>query len=311
MKNIPIGYVIAGVATLLFGMFAIFMMTFVSYVPPGYCGVVVELVRSDDNVRAEPLGAGYHWVGAMTEVWQFPLFEQTVSWEGLDQFQLQTSEGMTLGAAVGVTFNIDPHHVPQLFRKYRSGIDEITHRFMRNYLRDALTIAASSRQIHDLYGSGKEQFLVDVENRVKDTLKDIGINVSRVYLVESFKFPSSVLNALNMKIEAAQRAEQRENELREAEAQARKEVAKAEGEASSKLAAARGKAESVRLQAQADAEASLLIAEAEAKGNLLLAESLTEELLLQRLIEQWDGKIPPVITGGALPLLNADALLNH
>ena len=86
---------------------------------------------------------------------------------------------------------------------------------------------------------------------------------------------------MNAKIEAAQRAEQRENELREAEAEARKVIAKAKGEA-----------DSVTLRAMA-----------EAKANALVSESLTSKLLAYRLVNKWDGRLPETVATGLTGLL--------
>jgi regulator of protease activity HflC (stomatin/prohibitin superfamily) len=50
-------------------------------------------------------------------------------------------------------------------------------------------------------------------------------------------------------------------------------------------------------EAKAKADATILAAEAEAKANRVLAASLTPELIEKLKYEQWDGKLPGVITG--------------
>ena len=90
-----------------------------------------------------------------------------------------------------------------------------------------------------------------------------------------------MITALNAKMEAMQRAQQRENELREAEAEAKKQVAKAEG----------------------SAKCAILQAEAEAKANLVLAQSVTAALIQWQTIQKWDGQLPQV-TGEAIPMIN-------
>lgn len=260
----------------------------VSYVGPGYCGVSVNLLSTSDEIQETPLSTGLHFLAPWKQVWKFPLFDQNVSWEGSESFRFQTAEGLASNADIGVTFSIDPIFVPIIFKKYRSGIHEISQKFMRNYLRDAITVASSSRNIEELYGRGKEKFLMDVQEKVQEYLRPLGINVSRIYLVDAFKFPNSVVDALNRKIEASQRAEQRENELREAQAQAQKEIAKSQGEAQSQIVEARG-----------TAEATLLKAKAESEANHLLSESITRDLLIYELIHQWDGNLPKVFSDKA------------
>ena len=257
------------VSALLFALMLIVYMFCVTYIQPGYTGVCINILKKED-VQATTLGTGVHILPPWYRVWKFPLFEQNVSWEDKESFSFQTHEGLSTDGDIGITFCVDVTRVPELFKKYRSGINEISQKFIKNYLRDAITIAASSRGIEELYGRGKEKFLHDVEVVIQDKLRPLGLIVSRVYLVDSFTFPQTVVNALNLKIEAAQRAEQRENELREAEAQAKKDIAKAQGDS-----------KSIMLRAQAEAEA-----------NKIVGESITSELIQYEAIKSWDGKLP-------------------
>lgn len=249
-------------------------------ISPGYVGVLVNQFGSSKGVEDKELHVGAHWIAPWKSVYRFPVFEQNHIWEGNECFSFQTGDGMAVSADVGITFHLNPTHVPKIFQKYRRGMDEITHIFMRNYIRDAMNKAASKVVIEDLYGAGKEQFFDEVQEHVHNELSQIGIEVSRIYLIGRFEFPSNVIHALNSKIEANQRAQQRENELREAEAQARKEIARAKGEA----------------------ECQILEAKACADANKLLSESLTDELIIWEALRVWDGVLPQVV-GGAQPLL--------
>ena len=55
--------------------------------------------------------------------------------------------------------------------------------------------------------------------------------------------------------------------------------------------------------AEAEAKALLVAAEAEAEANRLLEESLTDEILRQRYIDKWDGKLPETVAGDGVELL--------
>ncbi len=251
-------------------------------ISPGYVGVVVDLLGGAKGVEAKELHVGMHWISPWKTVYQFPIFEQNHPWEGeREGFNFQTTEGMAVSADVGITFHLRPESIPIIFQKYRKGMDEITHIFIRNFIRDAINKAASRIQIEDLYGNAKEAFFADVEKHVRDDLSPIGIDITRIYLIGRFHFPPSVIAALNAKIEANQRAQQRENELREAEAEAKKQIAKAEGQA----------------------RCSLLQAEAEAKANNILAKSVSKELIEWQAIQKWDGHLPKV-TGSSIPFVD-------
>lgn len=263
----------------LIALFIIWCMFF-KMIQPGYVGVVIDMLGDKKGVDQKELHVGMHWIAPWKNVYQFPIFEQNDTWEGdREGFHFQTSEGMAVSADIGITYHLRPESIPVIFQRYRRGMDEITNVFIRNYIRDAINKSASKTKIEDLY-SGKESFFEDVEKHVREDLSPIGIELSRIYLIGRFHFPNTVIAALNAKIEAMQRAQQRENELREAEAEAKKQVAKAEGQA----------------------RCVILQAESEAKANLVLAKSVTAELIQWQAVQKWDGKMPHV-TSGAMPFI--------
>jgi regulator of protease activity HflC (stomatin/prohibitin superfamily) len=260
---------LVGISVVLF-FFWVGNFTMIS---PGYVGVVVDLFGNSKGVEAKELHVGMHWIAPYKRVYTFPVFEQNDTWEGKEEFNFQTSEGLACSADIGITYHLRPEAIPKIFAKYRRGMYEITHVFIRNYIRDAVNKSASKMMIEDLYGPGKEAFFEDVQNHVQQDLSAIGISVSRIYLIGRFHFPQNVIAALNSKIEATQRAQQRENELREAEAQAKKLIAQADG----------------------DAKCLKITAEAQANANKMLSSSMTQEVLLKQFIEKWDGVLPQVV----------------
>lgn len=260
----------------------LFWTFFLKMISPGYVGVVVDLLGKTQGVEPQELHVGVHWIAPWKSVYTFPIFEQNHTWEGdVEGFNFQTCEGMAVSADVGITYHLRPESIPTIFQRYRRGMDEITHTFIRNYIRDAINKAASKMKIEDLYSNGKETFFEEVEKHVRNDLSPIGIELSRIYLIGRFHFPQNVIAALNAKIEANQRAQQRENELREAEAEAKKQIAKAEGQA----------------------KCAILQAEAEAKANLVLALSVTQELIQWQAVQKWNGEMPKV-TGNAIPFID-------
>jgi regulator of protease activity HflC (stomatin/prohibitin superfamily) len=95
-----------------------------------------------------------------------------------------------------------------------------------------------------------------------------------------------VIAALNNKIEATQRAQQRENELREAEAQAKKDVAESQGAA----------------------QCIILSANAQATANTTITKSLSPLLIEWEKTKKWDGVLPRV-TGSSNPILSVGSLV--
>lgn len=89
------------------------------------------------------------------------------------------------------------------------------------------------------------------------------------------RLPDNIVRAINSKIEATQKAQQRENELQTAAAQA----------------------QIAREEARGVADAKVIAAEGEAEANRKVAKSLTPELIEYIMSQKWDGKTP-VVTGG-------------
>jgi regulator of protease activity HflC (stomatin/prohibitin superfamily) len=261
-----------------------------SKIEAGHVGVKVFLLGGSKGVDHEVLGVGRYWIGINEDLYKFPVFQQTRTYTkqdtdespGDESFTFQTAEGMVCNMDLGVTFNIQQDKVSTLFQKYRKGVDEIKTVVIKNALRDALNNITSKMPVESVYGEGKSDMIASVEKSVKEALAPNGIIVEKVYLVGSIRLPENVVGALNSKIEATQRAQQRENELREAEAQAKKEVAQAEGKAKSMVA----------------------IAEAESKANSLKQRSLTAELIQYEAIQRWDGKLPTMTGTSAIPFIN-------
>lgn len=249
---------------------------FFKMISPGHVGVVVNLFGEHKGAKPKELTVGMHWIAPWKTVYTFPIFQQNHVWDGDKSFTFQSGEGLTLNADMGISYHLQEDKIHMLFCKYRRGIEEITDIFIRNYARDAINKVSSHMKVEDLYGTDKEGFVDAVQGMLRRDLEPIGIIIDRLYLIGTLHFPSAVVTALNSKIEATQRAQQRENELREAKAQAEKDIAKAQGLAQSRL---------IEAQAQAD-------------SNIMLATSITTELILWQLVQQWDGKLPMSMGAG-------------
>ena len=268
---------------LLSAIFLVLIVLFTVYrINPGQIGIVVNLLGENKGVEEKSLKVGVNFIAPWKEVYKFPTFDQNHTWQDI---KFQTQEGLQVSSNIGITFSLEPEKIPILFAKYRLGIQEITDTFIKNNVRDAINIVASKMKVEDLYGEKKEEFFYKVKNILCEELKPIGFNLHKVYIIGNFDVPSIVTEALNRKIEAIQRAEQRENELREAEAEAKKQIATSEGLAKSRLIAA----------------------QAEAEANEKLAKSLTPELIKLKFLERWDGVLPKVADGKNF-ILNLDQI---
>lgn len=275
-------------------VFAIFLL-FVwlrcfQMISPGYTGIMVNLFGEAKGATGKELGTGMHWIAPWKRVYRFPIFEQNRVWSGDWSFNFQSAEGLLINADLGLSYHLEAGKIHILFAKYRRGLDEITDMFIRMHIRDAINKSACHMKVEELYGPAKEKFISSIQEEVKKELEPVGIAIDRVYLIGTLHFPNQVVAALNSKIEATQRAQQRENELREAQAQAQKEIAAAEGEAKKK-----------KLSSEAEAAAVTIKARAEADANRMVTESLSAEIIKYEAIKRWDGKLPQFM--GEVPQL--------
>lgn len=262
--------------TLLAGGLLIGSLTGCDSVPAGYVGVQVERYGDDRGVNTEVKNPGRYFNGPNVDMYLFPTFTQTYVWdktdEGDESFTFQTVEGLSVNADVGISYSIQKDQAVTVFQKYRKGVDEITGTVLRAMVRDALNKSASVMGVEDVYGKGKAELQSNVEKLVKARAMRDGISVDSVYFVGNMRLPEQVMRSINAKIAATQIAQQKENELRAAEADAAKQIAIAKGEA-----------EAVEIKARALRE--------------------NPQVLQQMAIEKWDGAMPQVTNGGT-PFIN-------
>lgn len=267
------------------------------------------MLGGERGVDARELSAGRYFVWPFTqELFIFPIFQQNVEWANSNAITFQTREGLSVSGDFGISYVVVADSVSSIFQRYRVGLDEITDLYLRNEVRDALNLVASEMDIEAVYGSGRQTLLRRVDSTVKMKILGMGISVDRIYTIGDFRLPPRVVQAINAKIEATQLAQQRENEVREAEAEALKQQAKARGESESAIIREKAQADVTLLRAKAKAEAVMLEAKAEADANQLRMQSLSAPLLQYELIKRWNGTLPSV-TGGTIPLLDLQSIL--
>ena len=250
-------------------------------VTAGYVGIKVNLLGTSKGVDVEELGVGRYWLGINQELYRFPVYMQNYVWtkdkaEGSnndESITFQSMEGLAFSGDFGISYHLDPLKVSGIFEMYRKGIEEITDVYLRNHFRDALNTVASTMNADHLYGEGKRELMDRALRMVQSQNDSVGIMIDKFYAIGKFRLPESVEKALNLKIEAIQRAQQRENEVQEARAEAEKLKAKAEGTKAKQA---------------------------------LESSTLNDKILRKMWIEKWDGRLPNVLTGGS----DAQLLLN-
>lgn len=262
---------------------ALVALTACTKVPVGSVGIMVDLYGSDKGVLPQEKGPGRYWVGPNQELFTFPTFTQTYTWtksvsEGRavdESFTFNSVEGISVNADVGITLHVDPTKTTELFQKYRRGMDEILDTFVHNLVRDALNERSSTMPIEEIYGKGKAGLINDAQKAVQDQLNPVGIVVEKLYFVTAPRLPESIVTAINNKMKATQMAEQRNNEIAQAEAEKTIKIKEAEGEA-----------QSIKI-----------------KGDALRDNPALVQL---EAVRKWDGHLPQM-NGGAIPFISVPA----
>jgi regulator of protease activity HflC (stomatin/prohibitin superfamily) len=270
----------------VFAVFLAFMAIGCSKVPAGHVGIKVYLLGGDKGVDSEEIGVGRVWVGINEELYLFPTFKQNYVWtkdsrEGSpddESITFQTSEGLTVNADFGITYELDRKKITTIFQKYRKGVDEITDIFLRNKVRDVINSVGSKYEVASVYGSGKTKLIEEVNSILRKDLEPEGILIEKVYLIGEFRLPQQVTEALNSKIEAKQRAEQRENELAESIAEAKKKIA---------------------------------TAKAEAEANRFTQNSVTKTVIEYEKVKKWNGVLPVVMGGNSMPMIDVKSFTSN
>jgi regulator of protease activity HflC (stomatin/prohibitin superfamily) len=253
-------------------------------IEPGYVGIKVNNYGSQKGVEDYPVLTGAVWYNPFTTtVYEYPTFTQNATWDGSEKISFNTSEGSRITCAVGLSYSLLDTKVPHIFVKHRKDLDNITHNYLRNKVRDVLNRHSAEYTAIEALGSKTQQLLEKARKDLDQELGDDG------FIVDTLSFISApapddpqVAASISQVINSTQRAIEAANKVKQIEAEALQEVARAEG-----------KAQSILLEAKAQAEA-----------NKIVAESLTPELNQYKMTEKWDGKAPQVMGANTSMLMD-------
>lgn len=262
-------------------------------VGPGHVGIVVSMAGSNRGVEDTPETTGWVFYNpALTSVYEFPTYVQTAKWtksltEGKavnEEITFTNSDGIQFGVDVSLSYHLMQGRVPYFYVKFRTDdLETFTHGFLRNLARDKFDTLGGKYTVQQVMGDNAT-FLQEVQTALQKDLTPIGVQLDQFGLIGAPRPPDGIQQAINQKGQAAQIAQQKENELKQIQADANKEVAKAEGHAKAVIAAA----------------------DAEAAANRKIAESITPNLLQLKQLEKWNGALPQVNGSGVAPFVTLD-----
>lgn len=252
-------------------------------VPPGHVGIRVELSGTDRGVQEIPLRTGRVWYNPITEsLFDYPTYVQRAIWTrasnegspGNDEISFQSKDALHFTADVAISYQLKRDKVPAFYVQFRNdNIAAFTHGFLRDAVRNAIGKAATQYTAEEINGSRQADITEQSMKFVSDKLQPIGVEIVQLGFTAPPRPPDEVAGAIKSKIAAIQRAEQAENEKR---------------------------------QAVAEGEKTVALAHAQARANDVINRSISPQLVQWRQLDilqsKWDGKFPQV-TGASSPML--------
>lgn len=246
-------------------------------VEPGNVGIIVNRLGDEKGVDQEVKGVGRYWIGWNEDLYTFPTFKQMKTYDGIFTFQM--SDGTTIGYHIGVAYKVNPTKVATVFQTYRKGVDEITDSDLQQKIADSLNRLASRMTTDKFIDGGKSDLLTEALSMIQAEMTPVGIEVISLSYVGKPEYPPTVIASINAKVTANQVTLQREQEIKQSEAEAEKERAKARGESDSARIRAQGEADAIKLRGEALA----------ANPNVIQLDA----------IAKWNGVMPTTMVPGA------------
>jgi regulator of protease activity HflC (stomatin/prohibitin superfamily) len=237
---------------LLVAVATIFLTSCNERIDSGYEGILVKQYGSNKGVQDAVLVTGRVWYNPITEdVIEYPVYYQTADYEA---FSVNSKDGSVFYVDPMLNYRVKSGKSPEIFVKYRKEVKELEVTILLTYVKDVFKNVFNEYNADDVL-SKRIEFDKKVTDLLKNELEKEGFEVGP--LTFGMKYPDSFTNAINAKNAAIQKAQQKENELR---------------------------------LAKADAEIMITRAKAEAESNSIKQRTLTPMLIQQLFIEKWDGK---------------------
>lgn len=237
----------------VFGLIAL-VATSCTRIDAGHEGILVNQYGSDKGVQDVSLVTGRVFYNPWTQdVFEFPTFVQTADYTA---FTVNSKDGSIFNVDPMISFRVQPGKSPEVFRKYRKDIKTLKETVILTYVKDAFKNVFNTYSMDSVL-SRREEFDAKVTILLTSELEKEGFAIEQ--LTFGMTYPESITKAIDEKNRAIQRAQQKENELRIAEA---------------------------------NAKIMITNASAEAEANRLRQQTLTPLLVQQQFIEKWDGKTP-------------------
>lgn len=239
----------------------------------------------DKKGQIEVLGPGRyanHWLGYFSfkiyptnlQQWSWTMAETEKS-PANEQVSFQ-AEGQDLSADIGIEYEFmheDEAKMVAMYKYFKRAPDDIVQDFMRKDVRSLFNKVVQNMPVEMVYSTAKDSIRAEVQKMMAEKYEENGIRIKEVTYLSSIRLPDKVKDAISAKIEAKQKAVQRENEIAEKEAEAKKKAAEAQGESDRLRIEAEGRARAIEVEGRALAQNPQILRLKEIEMQMQLAES--------------------------------------
>ena len=116
----------------------LFALACTERIDAGHEGLLVKMYGSDKGVQDVALVTGRVWYNPLTEqVFEIPTYVQTVNYEA---FTVNAKDGSVFTVDPTISLKVIDGKSPQIFKKYRKGINEVLQNTLYNHIKDVYRI---------------------------------------------------------------------------------------------------------------------------------------------------------------------------
>lgn len=251
-------YAAIGVGAIVLAGLIVGLILMISKVENGHVGVIYSI---NGGVQDEVLGQGWHLVYPTERVIEYPVRTQNKNYESL---AVATIDGKTINMPVSLNYHVDSEKASAVYKKFGNvTIEDLEEGYIKTRINDALRQTVSDYTVIEAFGERIGDIKLETIEIAKEDLEKDGIIIEDIML-SAPQPDAETQKAIDDRVKATQELERKKTD---------------------------------KLIATEEAERKRIEAEGEAEANRVVQESLSEEVLMQQLIEKWNGTQPISIGG--------------
>ncbi|RYE40152.1 MAG: hypothetical protein EOP48_24985 [Sphingobacteriales bacterium] len=173
-ENKPMSLKVGNLAVfvIVFIIGILFIFDTVLYIQPGHVGVFIN--KLSGKVDTEAVHSGYKFkFPFFQQIVEYPYYMQTIiltqskdllGARNGEEINVNSIEGQPVSCDVSLSFNLEPQKVPFLYTSFRQDIENISHGYIKQSIRQAMQEVIGKMTITDFLGKGKADTVDKVHN---------------------------------------------------------------------------------------------------------------------------------------------------